>query len=127
MARRRHHTRWRRRRGGRGGETGPLAPPCGFEGRLMDPISAWIASWKIPLGRWGRSFFEFLTAHFAWLFDTLANWLGAMLDSAVGLLLAVPPALLILVVAALAHALQRSWKLSLGVILGLAFIVNQGL
>jgi len=93
----------------------------------MDPISAWIASWKIPLGRWGRNFFDFLTTHFAWLFDTLADWLGAVLDGAVGLLLAVPPALLILIVAALAYVFQRSWKLSLGVILGLAFIVNQGL
>jgi len=93
----------------------------------MDPISAWIASWKIPLGRWGRNFFDFLTTHFAWLFDTLADWLGAVLDGAVDLLLGVPPALLILIVAALAYAFQRSWKLSLGVILGLAFIVNQGL
>jgi len=93
----------------------------------MDPISAWIASWKMPLGRWGRNFFDFLTTHFAWLFDTLADWLGAVLDGAVDLLLGVPPALLILIVAALAYAFQRSWKLSLGVILGLAFIVNQGL
>jgi len=93
----------------------------------MDPISAWIASWKMPLGRWGRNFFDFLTTHFAWLFDTLADWLGAALDGAVDLLLGVPPALLILIVAALAYAFQRSWKLSLGVILGLAFIVNQGL
>ena len=93
----------------------------------MDPISAWIASWKIPLGRWGRNFFDFLTTHFAWLFDTLADWLGAVLDGAVDLLLAVPPALLILIIAALAYLFQRSWKLSLGVVLGLAFIVNQGL
>jgi len=93
----------------------------------MDPISAWIASWKIPLGRWGRNFFDFLTSHFAWLFDTLADWLGAVLDGAVDLLLGVPPVLLILIIAALAYALQRSWKLSLGVVLGLAFIVNQGL
>jgi len=93
----------------------------------MDPISAWIASWKIPLGRWGRNFFDFLTTHFAWLFDTLADWLGAVLDGAVDLLLGVPPVLLILIIAALAYALQRSWKLSLGVVLGLAFIVNQGL
>jgi len=93
----------------------------------MDPISAWIASWKIPLGRWGRNFFDFLTTHFAWLFDTLADWLGAVLDGAVDLLLGVPPVLLILIIAALAYALQRSWKLSLGVVLSLAFIVNQGL
>ncbi|EKF17449.1 choline ABC transporter permease subunit [Nitratireductor pacificus] len=93
----------------------------------MDPLSEWIADRKIPIGRWGRDFFDFLTTNFAWLFDTLARFLAGILDSLVDLLLAIPPFLLVLIVAVLAYALQRSWKLALGVALGLAFIINQGL
>jgi len=95
----------------------------------MDPISDWIADpgRKIPVGRWGRSFFDFLTTNFAWFFDSLADSLGAALDALVDLLLAMPPVVLILLIAALAFYLQRSWKLALGVVLGLLFIVNQRL
>lgn len=93
----------------------------------MDPLSAWIADWKIPIGRWGRDFFDFLTTNFAWVFDTLADVLASILDAFVDLLLAVPPILLVLIVAAIAYALQRSWKLAIAVALGLLFIINQGL
>ncbi len=94
---------------------------------LMDPVSEWIADWKIPIGRWGRDFFDFLTTNFAWLFDTLAEVLADILDGMVDLLLAIPPIGLVLAIAALAYGLQRSWKLALAVALGLAFIINQGL
>jgi glycine betaine/proline transport system permease protein len=45
----------------------------------------------------------------------------------VGLLLYLPPALLAVLIALLAFALKRSWKLAVAVLLGLAFIINQGL
>lgn len=93
----------------------------------MDPISQWIASWKIPIGRWGRSFFDFLTTHFDWLFDTLASSLSIVLNGMVALLLWLPPIIVVILIGALAFALRRSWRLSLGVMIGLLFIVNQGL
>jgi glycine betaine/proline transport system permease protein len=93
----------------------------------MDPISQWVASWKIPIGRWGREFFDFLTTNFAWFFDSLAGFLKTILDGMVNLLLAAPPILIVLLIAALAFWLQRSWKLAIGVIIGLLFIINQGL
>jgi glycine betaine/proline transport system permease protein len=93
----------------------------------MDPVSQWIAGWKIPVGRWGREFFDFLTTHFALFFDTLAAGLSDGLDGLVAGLLWLPPSLVVLALAALAFALRRSWRLSLGVLLGLAFIINQGL
>ncbi|WP_367718327.1 choline ABC transporter permease subunit [Nitratireductor sp. GISD-1A_MAKvit] len=93
----------------------------------MDPLSEWIADWKIPIGRWGRDFFDFLTTNFAWLFDTLADVLADVLDGMVDILLAVPAIVLVLAIAALAYLLQRSWKLSVAVALGLLFIINQGL
>ena len=93
----------------------------------MDPISKIIASWKIPIGRWGREFFDFLTTNFAWFFDSLADFLKLVLDGLVNLLLLAPPILIVALVAALAWWLKRSWKLALAVVVGLLFIINQGL
>ncbi len=93
----------------------------------MDFISQWIAAWKIPIGRWGREFFDFLTGNFAWFFDSLAESLAYLLEGAVDLLLWLPASLVVILIAALAYLLQRSWKLALAVALGLVFIINQGL
>jgi glycine betaine/proline transport system permease protein len=93
----------------------------------VDPISQLVASWKIPVGRWGREFFDFLTTNFAWFFDNLANILSTVLNGLVNLLLWMPPIVVVVLIAALAWALRRSWGLVIGVILGLLFIINQGL
>lgn len=94
---------------------------------MNDPVTAWITNWKIPLGKWGRQFFEFLTENFAWLFDSLALALSSALDGMVKLLLAMPASLVVILCAALAYLMQRSWKLALAVAIGLTFIINQGL
>ncbi len=93
----------------------------------MDPISEWLASAKIPVGQWGKSFFKFLTDNFEWLFDNLARFFRTVLDAATSGLLFVPPIVMAFAVAGLAWWLQKSWKLGLGVLLGLIFIINQGL
>lgn len=93
----------------------------------MDPVSALIASFKIPIGQWGKAFFTFLTTHFEWFFDAIANGATYVLQGLIGVLLWVPPVLLVLAIAGLAWWLQRSWKLAVGVAIGLAFIINQGL
>jgi glycine betaine/proline transport system permease protein len=93
----------------------------------MDFVSQWISGWKIPIGRWGREFFDFLTTNFAWFFDTLADWLAIVLDGLTDFLLWFPPIVVVLAIAALAWFLKRSWKLALGVTVGLLFIINQDL
>lgn len=93
----------------------------------MDPVSALIASFKIPIGQWGKAFFTFLTTNFEWFFDAIANGATYVLQGLIGILLWVPPVLLVLAIAGLAWWLQRSWKLAIGVAIGLAFIINQGL
>jgi glycine betaine/proline transport system permease protein len=93
----------------------------------MDPVSDWVASEKIPVGRWGENLFDFLIGNFAWFFDSVSNGLRAVLDSLVDAILWFPPVVVVLAIAALAFALKRSWKLALGVVLGLLFIINQGL
>jgi hypothetical protein len=37
----------------------------------MDPVSDLIRSWKIPVGKWGKSLIDFIVAYFQWLFDAL--------------------------------------------------------
>ena len=93
----------------------------------MDPISAFLASKKIPVGKWGEAFFDFLTENFEWFFDSVADGLTFVLDGLVDGLLAVPAVALAAVIAGLAWFLQKSWKLGVAVLLGLLFIINQGL
>ncbi|RWF85930.1 MAG: choline ABC transporter permease subunit [Mesorhizobium sp.] len=93
----------------------------------MDPVSQLISSFKIPIGRWGKTFFDFLTTNFEWFFDSIADGLTVVLDGLVDLLLLVPPVLLVAAIAGLAWYLQKSWKLALAVAIGLLFIVNQDL
>lgn len=93
----------------------------------MDPITNLIDSYKIPIGRWGKAFFDFLTTNFEWFFDSIANATTWVLDGLIDLILALPPSVVVAAIALLALYLQRSWKLALGVAIGLFFIINQGL
>jgi glycine betaine/proline transport system permease protein len=93
----------------------------------MDPISEFVRSWKIPIGRWGRDFFNYLTSNFAWFFDSIAGFLSVVLNGMVAGLLWLPPILIVAFMVALAWWLKRSWLLCVGVALGLLFIINQGL
>lgn len=93
----------------------------------MDPISRFLASYKIPVGAWGKAFFTFLTDNFNAFFRGISGGLNFLLDGLVDLLLLVPPVLLVLVIALLAWLLQRSRSLAFGVAIGLLFIINQGL
>lgn len=82
---------------------------------------------KIPLGPWGKAIFNWFTSNFDFFFRGLAWFLGVVLDGLVNILLAVPPLLLAIVFAGIAYALQRSWKLALGTLLGFLLMLNQGL
>ena len=93
----------------------------------MDPISQLVADWKIPIGAWGKEFFDFLTTNFSWFFDRLSDGLKSLLESLIDLMLWIPPVVLVILIMALAWWLQRSWKLALAVAIGLLFIINQGL
>lgn len=93
----------------------------------MDPISKYLASVKIPIGAWGKAFFEFLTDNFNAILRGFSGSLNWLLNGAVDLLLMMPPILVVALIALLAWYLQKSWKLALGVALGLLFIINQGL
>ena len=93
----------------------------------MDGLVGFITQNKIPVGAWGKKFFSFLTINFEWFFDSIAQGLTFVLEGLASLLLALPPLLIIVAIAGLAFYLQKSWKLALAVLLGLLFILNQGL
>jgi glycine betaine/proline transport system permease protein len=82
---------------------------------------------KIPVGPIGKKFFGFLTTNFSVFFDSLASALTFALEGFVNILLWFPPLVVIAAIVALAWYLQKSWKLALGVLLGMLFILNQGL
>lgn len=93
----------------------------------MDPITQLVASMKIPIGRWGKVFFDFLTSNFEWFFDSIADGLSFVLESLIAFMLWLPASVVIALIAALAWYLQKSWKLAVAVAIGLLYIVNQGL
>lgn len=93
----------------------------------MDGLADFITAWKIPVGQWGKSFFNFLTDNFEFAFDAIADSLKFLLDSMIDGLLWLPPLVLVAVIALIGWRIQKSWKLALGIVLGLTFIINQGL
>jgi glycine betaine/proline transport system permease protein len=93
----------------------------------MDPISKLIAAWKIPVGKWGKSFIDFIVTYFDWFFDALSDGLGWIVEGSTFLLLQIPAFLLALMIAGLAFWLQKSKTIAISVLLGLLFIINQNL
>lgn len=93
----------------------------------MDPVSKFLTAWKIPVGKFGKAIFDFVTDYFQWLFDAVSNVLETFVDGTSDLLLEIPPVVLALILAGLAYWLRRSATLALGVLIGLLFILNQGL
>jgi glycine betaine/proline transport system permease protein len=93
----------------------------------MDPVSELVRAWKIPVGQWGKALIDFIVEYFQWLFDAIKISLNFIIENATAFLLLLPPILLALALAGFAYSLQKSWKLALGVLLGLLFIMNQGL
>jgi glycine betaine/proline transport system permease protein len=94
---------------------------------MNDPLSELISLWKIPVGQWGKSAILFVTNNFEWFFDGVKNVLNAIVEWTTWLLLQSPPVVLALVIAGLVYYAKKSKWLAIGVLLGLFFIINQGL
>jgi glycine betaine/proline transport system permease protein len=90
-------------------------------------MEGWLTAYKIPVGLWGKQFFDVLTTSLDWFFDGLATGISAVLDAMIDALLWPPPLVVVLLFTILAYVLQRSIVLAVGVALGLLYIVNQGL
>jgi glycine betaine/proline transport system permease protein len=86
----------------------------------------WLTDHKIPLGSWISDGVDLLNDNAAFVFDAIAWALGFVIDGFIDVLQAIPALLLVLLFAAGAWALHRSWKLSLLIVLSLLLVINLG-
>ncbi len=86
----------------------------------------WITENKIPLGKWSERFIDFVDENFAWFFDLVSEALRLVIDGLTDLLLWCNPFVLVVLVAAFAFWLHRSWALLAGIVLSLLLVLNLG-
>jgi glycine betaine/proline transport system permease protein len=86
----------------------------------------WLTENKIPVGQWAKAVIDWLTANGEWLFDGLAIGLEAMIEAILWCLQTPSPFIIIAIFTALAYALRRSWGVTVFVVAGFLFILNQG-
>ncbi|WP_205854492.1 ABC transporter permease [Planococcus halotolerans] len=83
---------------------------------------------KLPLGSWVSDFTDWISDSFAFLFDPIKNQFGDGLEDFADMLAAVPPVIVILIVAVLAFFLSgKRFGLAAFSIVGLLLVWNQGL
>jgi glycine betaine/proline transport system permease protein len=93
----------------------------------MDQLEQLITANKIPIGPWAKQVAGWLTGNFEWVFDSITAILKVPMEGTVDALLLIPSVVFILLMAALAYFLQRSWRLVAFVVIGFLFVLNQGL
>jgi glycine betaine/proline transport system permease protein len=93
----------------------------------MDRLQQLITDHKIPIGEWAKVFVDWLTTNYEWFFDGLSNGLRIPIEGLVNWLEMAPPLVFVAAAALLAFVIQRSWKVSLFIFVGLLLIMNIGL
>ena len=86
----------------------------------------WLTDNKIPLGRWIKQFVDFVLDHGAGFFDLLSEVVEFFIEGLTDLMLWVPPLALVVIFAAIAFWLHRSWRLVALVVLPLILVINLG-
>ncbi len=93
----------------------------------MERLVELITSNKIPIGYWAKQFSDWAKVAFEDFFDIVTVVLKVPMDATSDLLLEIPPLMLIILFAGIAYLLQRNWRIVALVVLGLLFILNQGM
>ena len=86
----------------------------------------WLTAWKIPVGAYSKIVFDWMKTHLTVIFDAISYVLESLISGILWLLQAPPALLIIALFVALTWALQRNWKVCLGIALGWLFVINQG-
>ena len=92
----------------------------------MDNLVTWITDNKIPVGDWIADLIEWIKNNSISFFDAISATIRFFVDGFTDGLVAVPAPILILILAAIAYALRRSWGITVFVAIALLFILNQG-
>ena len=58
-------------------------------------MEKWLTAYKIPVGQWGKQFFDFLTTWLDWFFDGLSTGISAVLEAMIAALLWPPPLVIV--------------------------------
>ncbi|HWA46843.1 MAG TPA: choline ABC transporter permease subunit [Dongiaceae bacterium] len=93
----------------------------------MEQLEKLITDHKFPIGQWSKDAIAWLVDNFEPFFDAISSVLKAGIEGTANGLLVLPPLLLLAILAIIAHLLQRNWKITLFVVLGLLLIFNLGL
>jgi len=86
----------------------------------------WLTAYKIPIGFWANTVFDWMKTHMTAIFDTISVVLDSLIAGFLWLLQAPNPLILIAIFMGLAWVLQRNWKICIGVGIGFLFVLNQG-
>ena len=86
----------------------------------------WLTDNKIPVGRWSKLAFDWLNAHGGPVFEFIRSTMQAVIDGWLVVMEGTHPLIIIGVLTALTWYLQRNWRVCLLVVVGFAFILNQG-
>lgn len=86
----------------------------------------WLTENKLPLGRWMKSFVDFILDHATAFFDLFSESLEFLIESLVDSMLWLHPFVLIALFAAAGWALHRSWKLVALIVVSLLLVINLG-
>ena len=86
----------------------------------------WLTDYKIPVGKVSKVAFTWMKDNLGWLFDAISAVMEWLIGGILWLLQSPHPFVIIALFLALTWALQRNWKVCLGVLLGFLFILNQG-
>lgn len=95
-------------------------------GRPLSSFETWITTHKIPFGDATTRLVEYTKLHARGFFDGVAAFILGSTAAIGAVLKALPPLLLIAVIALVALVLRRSIGLAVFVVLSLLFIMNQG-
>ncbi len=96
--------------------------------QALKDLDNWFASKPIPIGKWAEKLVDLMTENLEWFFDGVTTILKIPIEGAAAILKDLPTvAIIVPLIALIAHRLHRNWILTGFVVLGLVFIVNQGL
>lgn len=86
----------------------------------------WLTEHKLPLGKWIKSFVDWMLDSGAELFDLFSDSLSFVIEGMIDGMLWFHPLVMIALFAGVAYLLHRRWKLVVLIVLSLLLVINLG-